>query len=57
VDRRGGQEAIVKVTVLPGQESYPSTTRNGVTSSSWNQWGVSFKVERVPGQTVEKPKE
>jgi hypothetical protein len=44
-----GQKGIVKVTILPGQNSYPSTTRNGVTSQAWGVWGVSFKVERLPG--------
>jgi hypothetical protein len=54
---RVGQEGIVKVTVLPGQQNYPSTTRNGVTSSYWGRWGVSFKVERVLGVALERPKE
>ena len=46
---RLGQKGIVKVTILPGQASYESTTRNGVTSQPWSNWGVSFKVERVTG--------
>jgi hypothetical protein len=54
---RVGQKGIVKVTVLPGQDAYMSTTRNGVTSSGWGAWGVSFKVERVIGLAPERPKE
>ncbi len=54
---RVGQKGIVKVTVLPGQDGYLSTTRNGVTSASWGAWGVSFKVERVLGLAPEHPKE
>jgi hypothetical protein len=40
------QVGVVKVTILPGQASYEATTRNGVTSSPYGTWGVSFKVER-----------
>lgn len=32
------------VTIAPGQASYPATTSNGVTSSSWGNWGRSFTV-------------
>lgn len=42
-----GQKGIVKVTILPGQASYASSTSNGITSSSWGQWTGSFQVERV----------
>jgi hypothetical protein len=51
---RVGQRGIVKVTVMPGQEAYMSTTRNGVTSQAWNAWGVSFKVERAFGVAAER---
>src|SRR5262245_9282649 len=44
-----GQKAMVKVTILPGQANYPSTTVNGVTSSGWGAYNVSFKVERTFG--------
>jgi hypothetical protein len=54
---RAGQKGIVKVTILPGQNSYPSTTRNGITSHPWNWWGVSFKVERVIGVVKAPAKE
>jgi hypothetical protein len=55
---RVGQKGYVKVTILPGQNSYPSSTRNGITSQPWGFWGVSFKVERVIGVAkVVPPKE
>jgi hypothetical protein len=54
---RAGQRGIVKVTVMPGQDAYMSTTRNGVTSAAWDAWGVSFKVERAIGVTAARPKE
>lgn len=41
-----GQTGVVKVTILAGQQAYPSSTRNGITSSRWDQWHGSFKVER-----------
>jgi hypothetical protein len=44
---KNGQKGIVKVTILPGQDSYEGSTKNGVTSMPWGNWGVSFKVERV----------
>jgi len=42
-----GERGVVRVTILPGQSSYSATSRNGVMSSSWGSWGVSFKVERA----------
>jgi F0F1-type ATP synthase membrane subunit b/b' len=44
-----GQKGIVKVTILPGQDNYTASTRRGITSYAYGQWGVSFKVERVYG--------
>ncbi len=44
-----GQKGIVKVTILPGQESYTGSTRNGVISHPYGNWGVSFKVSRSIG--------
>jgi len=37
-----GQTKIVTVTILPGQASYPASTRNGVTTSSWGSWSGSY---------------
>jgi len=42
-----GERGAVKITALPGQESYRGETRNGVTSQPWESWGGSFKLERV----------
>jgi hypothetical protein len=42
-----GEKGIVKVSILPGQPSYTAATRHDVTSSSYGQWNVSFKVERA----------
>lgn len=44
---RPGQKGVVKVTILPGQVSYTTSTRNGVTSYAYGNWSVSFKVERT----------
>lgn len=51
---RVGETGIVKVTVLPGQPQYETTHRNGVTSTSYGQWNLSFKVERARG-IVKRP--
>ncbi|MDC0325228.1 LCCL domain-containing protein [bacterium] len=40
-----GETAILKVTILPGQDSYESSERNGITSSSYGQWTASYRFE------------
>jgi hypothetical protein len=50
-----GQKGVVKVTILPGQANYPSTTRNGITSTAYGAYNVSFKVERVYGLIHRQP--
>ena len=40
-----GDTAVVRFTILPGQESHPSLTRHGVSSSSWQSWGGSYRIE------------
>jgi hypothetical protein len=42
-----GQKGVVKVTILPGQADYTSSTSNGVTSGSWGSWVGSYRVEAV----------
>ena len=37
-----GETKTVTVTILAGQASYPASTRNGITSSSWGSWGGSY---------------
>jgi hypothetical protein len=40
-----GEKGVVKVTILPGQDGYNSSTRNGLSSGSWGSWTGSFRVE------------
>jgi hypothetical protein len=40
-----GQKGAVKVTILPGQQSYTGSTRNGITTGAWPAFDGSFKVE------------
>ena len=40
-----GQKGVVRVTIMPGQPIYKGTTKNGVESSPYGAWHVSFKVE------------
>src|SRR5262249_34260727 len=42
---KNGERGAVKVTVLPGEQSYQGSTRNGVTTNNYNQWDGSYKVE------------
>lgn len=42
-----GETAKVKVTILPGESSYVGTARNGVTTSAWESYPCSYKVEAV----------
>ena len=44
-----GQHGVVKVTALPGQQTYNASTRNGVTSNPFGTCTISFKVERAYG--------
>lgn len=37
-----GQTKTVAVTILPGQSSYASSARNGVSSASWGSWSGSY---------------
>jgi len=41
-----GETGVVKVTIAPGQTAYESTSRNGVTSSNYRSWDVSYRVEK-----------
>jgi beta-lactamase regulating signal transducer with metallopeptidase domain len=40
-----GERRLVRVTILPGRESYEGSTRNGVTSSSYATWQGSYRIE------------
>ena len=49
---RTGQRGIVRVTILPGQASYGSSTRNGVGSSSYGPWEGSYRVEAANASAI-----
>ena len=40
----GAAGGVVQVSPAAGRASYPGTTRNGVTTSSWGSYGTSFRV-------------
>jgi hypothetical protein len=42
---KAGKTGVVKVTIVPGQTAYESTTRHGITSSSYRSWDVSYRVD------------
>jgi len=42
-----GEKGIIRVRVIDGQQAYQGSTRNGVTSSNYGPWNVSFTIERV----------
>jgi hypothetical protein len=44
---KDGEAGIVKVTFAPGQSSYAGSDKNGVKSSSWGSYQLSYKVEAV----------
>ncbi len=47
---------VVKVTILPGQDSYESSEQNGVTSQSYGSWVGSYRIEASDlNQNLELP--
>jgi hypothetical protein len=40
-----GERGTLRVTVLPGQASYDSSTKNGITSSTYANWQGSYRIE------------
>src|SRR5207248_2488347 len=46
---RPGQKGVVAVTVLPGQQAYAGSARNGITTNSFGAWPGSFKVDNLAG--------
>jgi hypothetical protein len=42
-----GEKAVLRVKVIPGQASYLASTKNGVTSTTFGAWGVSFVLGRA----------
>jgi len=47
-----GEAAIVAARILPGQESYLSTTRYGVTSMAHGTYGGSYEFVDIPENTL-----
>ena len=41
---QNGVTTTVIVQILPGQSSYTSTTRNGITTSNYGAWGGSYRI-------------
>jgi hypothetical protein len=44
---KAGEEGTILITMLPGQESYSASTRNGVTSKQYGSWHASYRIERL----------
>jgi hypothetical protein len=41
-----GQAGIVKVTILPPQQSFTGSLRHGITSSSWGSYPAAYRFKR-----------
>ena len=50
---KDGETGVVKATFAPGQDAYEGISRNGVTSSSWGRYAISYHVESVTLETEE----
>lgn len=48
-----GETGVVEVTILPGGEGYPGSTRHGVTTDSCGPWHGSYTVAPTPGVVVQ----
>jgi len=48
-----GQTSVIKVTILPGQDSYAGSERNGIATSSYGSWVGSYRIEGFGPGTVE----
>jgi hypothetical protein len=55
---KDGERGLVLVKILPGQNSYRTSTHNGVTSREWGDWQGSFRFEGARpaggGEAVER---
>lgn len=43
-----GQTKEIYIKVVEGQNNYPGTTRNGITTSEWGSWGLSYQFVSNP---------
>jgi hypothetical protein len=44
---RPGETGTIMVTVQTGFQSYPASSRNGISSSDYGAWGRSFTILRL----------
>jgi len=42
-----GEWGLIRVKYTEGQEAYTGTTKNGITTSSYGRWNLSFALERI----------
>ncbi len=43
-----GQTKEVYIKVVEGKNNYPGSTRNGITTSEWGAWGLSYQFVNEP---------
>lgn len=54
---RDGETGFVKIVLKPGRTNYQSTTRHGITTSSWQDYPLSFRLEAIkPARTSPAPR-
>jgi predicted Ser/Thr protein kinase len=51
-----GETKVVRVTILPGQASYQSSTRNGIKSWEYAAWSGSYRFEDAPRSKPARPR-
>src|SRR5206468_1838760 len=52
---KNGEQGVVRVRIVPPQDHYPGSNRNGVTSESWESWGGSFQLLGIQGDRPRNP--
>ncbi|HKB38604.1 MAG TPA: LCCL domain-containing protein, partial [Gemmataceae bacterium] len=45
---RIGKKGLIKVTLLPGQDQYRGSVRNGVMTQDYGPWQGSYRIEAAP---------
>jgi hypothetical protein len=43
-----GETKEVYIKIVEGKNSYPGSTRNGITTSEWGSWGLSYQFVSAP---------
>ena len=51
---KNGETGVVLVRIVPPQDHYTGSNRNGVTSESWESWGGSFQLLGVQGKAADE---